>query len=213
MTLQQAIVSQFERPRGLAGHLAGWVMGLRPSNRKRNRWTVDLLGIEPDDRVLEIGCGPGFALAQCAASARRGSVVGVDHSVTRLVQARRRNRPSIGEGRLRLVHGELADLAPDEPRFNKVFGVNVVQFLPDLEAVNHTVIKRLTPGGSFALTLQPRGGTGCATDGAIWANRTVALFEASGFELVHVEELGSNPVAAWCVIGYAPGKVTAPGSH
>ncbi len=213
MILQQAIVNQFERPHGIGGHLAGWVMGLRPSNRKRNRWTVDLLRIEPGDRVLEIGCGPGFALAQCVASARRGSVVGVDHSLTMLVQARRRNVPSIEEGRLRLVHGELADLAPDEPLFNKVFGVNVVQFLPDLEATCHATLKRLTPGGSFALTLQPRGGTGCATDGAIWANHTVALFETSGFESVHCEELDSDPVAAWCVIGYAPGKAPEPGSH
>ena len=57
---------QFERPHGAMGALAGFVMSHRPSNRERNRWTVDLIAPERDARVLEIGCGPGLALAATA---------------------------------------------------------------------------------------------------------------------------------------------------
>jgi SAM-dependent methyltransferase len=83
-----AIVSQFGHPRGMAGHVAGWVMAHRPSNRRRNRWVVSLLDVRPADRVLEIGFGPGLAIAELS---RRvgdsGHVYGIDHSEVMLRQA------------------------------------------------------------------------------------------------------------------------------
>ena len=54
-----AVVRQFGHPRGTAGAMAGWVMALRRSNRRRNAWVVSLLDVQPTDRVLEIGFGPG----------------------------------------------------------------------------------------------------------------------------------------------------------
>src|SRR6187551_3753374 len=59
-----AIVGQFGHPRGAAGNVAGWVMAHRPSNRQRNRWVASLLDVQPTDRVLEIGFGPGLAIAE-----------------------------------------------------------------------------------------------------------------------------------------------------
>src|SRR5215216_4417337 len=50
-----AVVTQFVRPHGFAGRLAGWEMALRPSNRKRNRWAVALLDVQPQDHILEMG--------------------------------------------------------------------------------------------------------------------------------------------------------------
>ena len=55
MSFKQNIISQFSNPHGLLGRLAGTIMAHRPSNQERNRWTVDLLEIQPDDHVLEIG--------------------------------------------------------------------------------------------------------------------------------------------------------------
>src|SRR5450755_3917553 len=63
MDISDAVYGQFEHPRGLLGSLAGAIMANRSSNRERNRWTVELLNVEPTSRVLEIGCGPGYALS------------------------------------------------------------------------------------------------------------------------------------------------------
>jgi ubiquinone/menaquinone biosynthesis C-methylase UbiE len=52
----------------------------RPSNRQRNVWAVSLLDVQPTDRVLEVGFGPGVAIAEFAARATRGHVFGIDHS-------------------------------------------------------------------------------------------------------------------------------------
>ena len=66
-SLRTWLVSQFGHPRGIAGRLAGWVMAHRPSNRRRNAWTVDLLDLQPGERVLDIGFGPVLSLHRIAA--------------------------------------------------------------------------------------------------------------------------------------------------
>jgi trans-aconitate methyltransferase len=62
-------------------------MGRRSSNVARNRWAVQLLDVQPTDRVIEVGCGPGVAIAALATRATRGVVVGVDHSQVMIGQA------------------------------------------------------------------------------------------------------------------------------
>src|SRR5262249_7519402 len=59
-----AIVRQSRPPRGGVGNVAGGVMAHRPSNRQRNCWVASLLEVRPTDRVLEIGFGPGLAIAE-----------------------------------------------------------------------------------------------------------------------------------------------------
>jgi hypothetical protein len=62
--LDRDVVGQAHHPRGAAGSVNGWVFAHRPSNRQRNRWAVSLLDVRPADQVLEIGFGPGLAIAQ-----------------------------------------------------------------------------------------------------------------------------------------------------
>src|SRR5829696_5871014 len=90
MSLAAKFAGQFRKPEGRLGAFAGWIMANRGSNRQRNEWTVDLLEIAPTDRVLELGCGPGLALAAAAQRAALGRVVGLDHSEVMIGQARAR---------------------------------------------------------------------------------------------------------------------------
>ena len=59
--MRNAFVRQFSRPTGLLGRVAGLIMATRPSNLERNMRTLALADIQPEDRVLEIGFGPGVA--------------------------------------------------------------------------------------------------------------------------------------------------------
>jgi ubiquinone/menaquinone biosynthesis C-methylase UbiE len=94
----EAAYAQFGRPSGLLGGAAGLLMAHRSSNRKRNEWAVSLLGVRPDDRVLEIGCGPGLAIRELGRIAHAGYVCGIDHSEVMLRQARRRNADGLRRG-------------------------------------------------------------------------------------------------------------------
>jgi len=80
MGVFDAVYRQFQKPSGLFGRFAGWIMATRRSNIERNRWTVDLLQIGETDAVLEIGFGPGLSVAHVARLAPRGRVLGIDHS-------------------------------------------------------------------------------------------------------------------------------------
>ena len=84
-----AVRARFGRPTGLAGRAAGLLMAHRTSNRRRNAWAVSLLDVQRDDRVLELGFGPGLAIRELSRIAAEGYVCGIDHSDPMLRQARR----------------------------------------------------------------------------------------------------------------------------
>src|SRR5215472_7604719 len=109
----KAVAGQFGRPWGAAGQAAGWVMAHRSSNRQRNRWVVSLLDVRPADRVLEIGFGPGLAIAELSRRiSESGHVYGIDHSGAMLGQAARRNAAAIRAGRITLTRASVDQLPP-----------------------------------------------------------------------------------------------------
>src|SRR5215216_3194760 len=145
------LVRQAHKPTGPAGRATGWMMGRRSSNVRRNRWAVDLLAVEPTDRVLELGCGPGVAIAALASRASRGLVVGVDHSQVMIGQARRRNAAGIRAGRVRLIQTPVERLSISDGPFNAALAVNTVGMWPDPTARLRELARLLRPGGRIAL--------------------------------------------------------------
>jgi len=203
VTLQQTILNQFSKPQGTFGRLAGLVMANRPSNRLRNEWTIDLLDLMPDDRILEIGCGPGLALAAAIARVPHGEVVGLDHSDLMIQQARRRNQQAVADGTLELRVGGLEQLESFE-RFDKVYWVNVVQFLADKPAAFRLLRSVLRPGGTFATTYIPRHSGATRAAALKSAERIRQQLDHASFTDIRLEELPLKPVPAMCVIGHRP---------
>ncbi len=114
-------------------------MGNRPSNRLRNSWTIDLLSLNPEDNVLEIGHGPGIGLEGVVKKVTKGRIMGLDHSAAMGQQAARRNREAIDQGHVTLVQGSISDPSPPAGLtgpFDKIYGVNVAMFWDDAEAVS-----------------------------------------------------------------------------
>lgn len=202
------IVSQFHRPRGWAGRLVGWEMTLRPSNRKRNAWAVRLLDVQPSDRVLEIGFGPGVAVREAARRATRGLVVGIDHSEAMRAQAARRNAATIRAGRVSLLVASVEDLPELDHPFDKILAVNNMGMWPEPPLRLKELARLLRDGGLIAIVSQPRcpGATAETTEHA--AREIVGLLEAAGLVAIRVETLDLEPPVA-CVIGTASGAASA----
>jgi SAM-dependent methyltransferase len=194
-------LAQFHHPTGAAGHVAGWMMGRRSSNVARSRWAVRLLDVQPTDRVIELGCGPGVAVAALATFAIRGSVVGVDHSQVMIRQASRRNRAAIRAGRVRLTHAPVESLSPSDEPFDAALAVNTVGMWPDPTARLRELGRLLRPGGRIALVSQPRCPAATAATSAAAANELADLLTGAGFERLHTEMLNLDPPAA-CVLGH-----------
>ena len=109
--------TQFAKPTGAMGWMVGHLMAMK--NGERSEWIFSLLELGPDDRVLEIGFGPGVDIARASGIAK--FVAGVDHSDVMVRQATRRNGPAIREGRVELRHGVAAQLPSCLPAIGAPF--------------------------------------------------------------------------------------------
>ena len=201
----RAMVAQFHRPHGLGGRAAGWVMAHRGSNRKRNVWAAGLLDVQPDDRVLEIGFGPGIAIEAMARRATHGVVVGVDHSEVMVRQATRRNRAAVRAGRVDLRLGNAEELPTFDAPFDKILAVNSLMFWDDPVARLKELRELLRPGGRVAIAYQPRGPQATDETAARAGRENAEHFATAGFTDVHVETLPLKPTNVVCVLGVSPG--------
>jgi SAM-dependent methyltransferase len=203
--LDRDVVGQGHHPRGAAGSVTGWVFAHRPSNRQRNRWVVSLLNVRPTDRVLEIGFGPGVAIAELA-RAGAGHVYGIDHSDVMLRQASKRNAAAIRAGRVTLVNASVDQLpaALDGP-FDVVLAVNSLGFWPAPAERLAELGRRLAPGGRIAIVSQPRCHGATASTSRSAAGEIENLLRSAGFTQLGTETLPLSPPVI-CVIAAAPGR-------
>lgn len=202
--LRRRIVEQFQRPHGALGRLAGFVLAHRPSNRRRNLWTVERLELAPTDRVLELGFGPGIAIRAAAQRVPQGCVVGLDHSELMARAARRRNARAVAEGRVVLRVGSFDALPGLGEPFDKIFAVNALMFAGDPDRVLAALRERLRPGGRLALTFQSRRPGATAADSLRGGEDTADRLRRSGFEDVRLEVLPLGRSSAVCVTGRRP---------
>ena len=199
--IRRVLRSQFGRPSGFIGSIVGKIMSLRPSNRERIRWTVSLLDVQPDDRVLEVGFGPGFATRLVSEIVSTGLVAGVDHSEVMLGQATRRNAEAIRDGKVDLRLGSASDLPAFNEAFDKIFTINSIHFWNEPVDCLKGLRELLKPGGLIAVTLQPRS-RGSTDETAREGGQEIAGFlEEAGFSPVRLEMKPSKPVAVACALG------------
>ncbi|MDH4224793.1 MAG: class I SAM-dependent methyltransferase [Deltaproteobacteria bacterium] len=204
MNLRQTLMGQFGHPAGPLGLLAGWIMLNRPSNRERILGTLERLDLKPDDSVLEVGFGPGWAIEQLAAKVPRGKIVGIDHSQLMVDWAARRNAQAIESGQVALLSGAIETQSGFPLMFNKVLAVNVFFFWDDPGLVLQIIRSAMQPGGTLALTFQPRKKGATMDDTRRGADQMAQALGAAGFSHIHTDYMATRPVEAACVLGKNP---------
>ena len=146
---KRLLMRAFGRPQGVVGKLGGLIMAR--TNRKIAARVIALLNVQPHDRVLEIGCGPGVGLQLLARMVSSGQVAGVDASAEMVEQARVRNAQAIAASRVVLGRGSVERLPFEDARFDKALAINSMQVWPDAVAGLHETRRVLKPGGRVAL--------------------------------------------------------------
>ncbi|WGS21533.1 MULTISPECIES: class I SAM-dependent methyltransferase [unclassified Bradyrhizobium] len=139
----------FGRPQGLLGRLGGAIMARM--NAECGAWVVELLEVEPDDRVLEVGFGPGAAMQHLSGLVSAGSIAGVDPSAEMVEQARSRNAAAVRSGRVDLQLGSVERLPFGDNSFDKALAINSMQVWPVAIAGLREISRVLKPGGRIAL--------------------------------------------------------------
>ena len=201
MSAKHWIVRQFAKPKGLPGILAGGIMARRSSNRLRNLGTVELMRLTADMHVLEFGCGPGLALLECARAVTSGKVVGVDHSDVMIRQSHARIAAAGLSDRVAFVEGGLEELSGWNAAFDRVFSLNVIQFLPDYDLYFRAVHGLLVPGGLSFTTYQPRLEKDAGAAVEKQSDAIVAAMTRQGFDAVDIHPIAAGETDAICVSG------------
>ena len=182
-----------------------------------NRWMVDCLEVGRDDRVLDVGCGPGLAVAY-AAGLTDGPVVGVDASDTMVRQALRRNRAAVRQGRVDILRADAAGLPLPDGHFSKAGSLNSLQFWTAPEQGLAELHRVLGPGGRVAVVLMARSDETTGPDPPPWVEEavppwveeTVSRVRAAGFGDLVVESRTFGGVLHRALIGSRREKRVAP---
>ncbi|TFH53881.1 class I SAM-dependent methyltransferase [Actinomyces viscosus] len=141
--------SQFSRPSSLTGLLL--LRSMNFGHARLHRWGLQAAGIQPGDKVLDVGCGGGKALARILKATRR-EVAGVDHSPEAVETSRRVNRGAVASGRLRVLEASVETLPFRDGFFDVVTAFETTYFWPDLQAGLIEIHRVLAPGGRLVVT-------------------------------------------------------------
>jgi ubiquinone/menaquinone biosynthesis C-methylase UbiE len=125
---------------------------------ERLRKVVERLDVQPDDRVLEIGCGHGVAATFVCERLDGGRLTAIDRSPKMIAAAERRNAEHVVGGRAEFLVMRLEELELAERRFDKVFAVRVGLFHREPDRARAPVEPYLAPGGRIFSVFDPPSG-------------------------------------------------------
>jgi ubiquinone/menaquinone biosynthesis C-methylase UbiE len=106
---------------------------------EQRRATLEALGLRAGERVVDVGCGPGYLCAEMAAAGAR--VTGVDPSPAMLALAERR-----GTG-VELAAGDALSLPVEDATFDAAVSTQVYEYVADIAAALREARRVLRPGG------------------------------------------------------------------
>jgi cyclopropane fatty-acyl-phospholipid synthase-like methyltransferase len=152
-------------------------------------WAVDVLGVEPTDRLLEIGCGQGVAVSLVSEKLVGGSITAIDRSQMMIETARKRNAHHDATGVASFQSASLDQADLGKARFEKIFAINVGVFLRGQPKQELAIVRdHLAPRGRLYLFHEPPPGK---TAPPI-AGSVLAALESNGFTVTEnlTQDLG-----------------------
>ena len=103
------------------------------------------LGARSGDRILDVGCGPGFYITELLeAVGREGAVTGVDISADMLAVAAKR---ATGHGNVEFHEADATSLPVPDASFERAVCVQVLEYVRDVPAALAEMHRVLHPGG------------------------------------------------------------------
>jgi arsenite methyltransferase len=124
---------------------------LTPDVVEQRRIVREVLALRPEERVLDIGCGPGLLAEEMAeAVGSAGRVHGVDPSPSMLAIAGRR-RAGAGAAPIALEEGDATSLPFPDRCFDAVVSTQVYEYVADIPAALAEARRVLAPGGRLLI--------------------------------------------------------------
>ncbi|HET9298694.1 MAG TPA: class I SAM-dependent methyltransferase [Candidatus Polarisedimenticolaceae bacterium] len=125
----------------------GRAEGMEHGHGVAARRAFELLELPRDGWYLDVGCGNGYTVRWAAEAAPDGWAVGIDLSPAMVDRARAASRefPNV-----ELQVASFPDTTLPHGCFDAVLSMEVVYYLPDMDAALREIARLLVPGGRFA---------------------------------------------------------------
>lgn len=127
------------------GRAGAWLYGLVNRHRESNNVVVDLAELGPDDRALEVGCGPGASVELAARRIGADRVAAVDPTPTFVTMVRKR----VPGADVRLAGAE--DIPFPDRSFTVVWSLASMHHWDDRDAGLATITAKLAASGRLLL--------------------------------------------------------------
>jgi ubiquinone/menaquinone biosynthesis C-methylase UbiE len=133
----------------------GWASGYE--DRRISQWfqytqmlAIDAMELSPDSRVLDVGCGTGFAVRRLATMLPEGRACGIDISPGMVEQARTRITPALA-GRMEILPASSTGIPYADGSFTHLMCTNSFHHYPEPLAVLMEMQRVLEPGGQLLI--------------------------------------------------------------
>jgi ubiquinone/menaquinone biosynthesis C-methylase UbiE len=145
--------AQLRQPTGLFGKI---VMGdfLNQHNEKMNILAVEMLDLQPTDRVLDIGFGGGVTIAEMLKTIDTGKIDGVDFSKVMVEQGKQKFKDAIAAGKVSIEFADVQQLPFNDNTFDKICTVNTIYFWPQPLAALQEIKRVLKSSGKLVIGIR-----------------------------------------------------------
>ncbi len=159
MTIPPSVHERLDNEERLRVEFNDWARaGKGPSMEKGHRpvgeQAIELMNIPVDARVLDVGCGSGWASRLMAAKAVDGRVVGIDIS-DEMIRIAGETSSSVPNVEYRVASAEKLPFADGE--FTHAFSMESLYYYADMDVALREIKRVLAPGGRFVTVLDLYG--------------------------------------------------------
>lgn len=158
MNLKKNVACVFNncrKPEGLLGKII--LRGMNFCHSPAHRWGRGHLYLHGNERILDVGCGGGSNIAAFLKMSPTVKVVGVDYSEESVRYSLKLNAKAVGEGRCKVVQGNVLQLEFGDDEFDIVTAFETIYFWPDIVKSMREVHRVLKPGGIFLICNETDG--------------------------------------------------------
>lgn len=204
----ETLAQQSRKPSGWLGKYILQPMFVK-GNADLNQLILELMTVQANEQVLEVGFGPGELLIQLCQQSPSAQFTGLDFSPLMLHQAALHAKSFIESRQLTLIEASSDNMPFENSSFHQVACANTLYFWQPPEPHFKEIFRVLRPGGKFVMGFR----TGEQIDGmnlhsSIFGRYTTeeveSLLELAGFENIRLEYRVGFPVDSVCAMAYKP---------
>jgi SAM-dependent methyltransferase len=141
------IARQFKRPSGWFGNFSSKIM--IKGNRNKYETLIKEMDIQPYEKLLEIGYGPGLGIQMILELCESCIIHGVDFSKLMYTKANKLNKSNNDKGKVQLLYGDFLNIPIAKNQYDKIFCLNVIYFWDKLNKPFEKTLSLLKTGGIF----------------------------------------------------------------